>query len=135
MISIIILIVGSAHINIQADCVGNIYIITQTVCVFAVPRVLLPVRGQCVGGEEGVCRRLHASLLCLLPPGEEAGPLASLHQPAEGPEQVGQNGRLPSLGPLHLHLCRPRHHCLATQRERRDRHYRHRAARHQDDQD
>ena len=83
MISVIILIVSPA--------LGPEYLdhYSEPVSLFAVPRLLLAVRGLGVGGEEGLCGRVHASVLCLFPPGQITGTLPSLHQPVERPEPLG----------------------------------------------
>ena len=83
--------------------------------------IFLPVRGRGVGGEEGLRRRLHAGLLCLLSHRQTNRAQPAVHQPVARPEQMGEDGRLPGPRTLHLHLRRPGHHRASPQRERGDR--------------
>ena len=78
-------------------------------------QIFLPLRGRCVGGEEGLRRRLHAGVLCLLSHSQTDRAQPTVHQPAEGPEQVGEDGSLPSPRTLHLHLRGPGHHRTSPQ--------------------
>ena len=98
MISVIILIVSSA--------LGSEYLhhYSDPVSLFAVPRLLLAVRGLGVGGAEGLRRCVHAGVLCLFSPGQITRTLPSLHQPAEGPKPLGQDGGIPSLGTIYINL-------------------------------
>ena len=101
MISVIILIVSSA---LGSEYLDHYSVRPLSLSLFPVPRLLLALRGLRVGREEGLRGCVHAGVLCLFSPGQITGTLPSLHQPAERPKPLGQDGGIPSLGTIYINL-------------------------------